>query len=118
MTNRKELAPDPQSDPLIGDSLDPAVEGFYWEGRFRARPYYEFGLTFADYEPAYRYGWETRSLLPVSNWEAAEGDLATGWGRAKGGSRLSWEQARGATHDAWDRIERRLSAPPAGDPDV
>jgi hypothetical protein len=90
----------------------PAVvvyEAEYWRETWPTRPYAERDLSFEDYEPAYRYGWESRSHHPERTWDTGlERDLESGWERAKGRSRLTWERAKLAVKDAWDRCERKV----------
>ena len=57
----------------VGESLNPTVESVYWEGRFRARPYYEVGRTFGDYEPAYRQYFTGNASAPRARLLAAGG---------------------------------------------
>jgi len=90
------------------EAVNPTVESLYWEGHYRSRPYFESGRSYEDYEPAYRYGVESRLAHRGARWEEVEGSIAAGWEKAKGKSTLAWEQARNAARDAWHRIEERL----------
>jgi hypothetical protein len=86
--------------------FNPNTEYEYWENNFVERPYYVHGLTFADYEPAYRYGWEQ---CQHHGGHAYTGEtLGSGWEAARGRSRLTWEQAEPAVRDAWARMCERL----------
>src|SRR4051812_12617330 len=38
----------------VAEAIDPTVENAYWQENYRHEPYYENGLEFSDYEPAYR----------------------------------------------------------------
>src|SRR4051794_28124040 len=44
----------------VAESIDPTVEDAYWRENYASRPYYDQGMTYDDYGPAYRYGWESR----------------------------------------------------------
>jgi hypothetical protein len=89
-----------------GEALDPTVESAYWRENYKNRPYYQTGKTYSDYEPAYRYGWEsaTRRDLAGRKFEEVERDLERGWDRARGGARESWYDIKDATRDAWQRV--------------
>ena len=86
---------------------DPASEKDYWHVNYQTRPYYKEGLSFGDYEAAYRYGWESAATAGAMTFEEAEKDhLARGWAAARGGSPFTWEEAREATRDAWTHARR------------
>ena len=91
----------------IAESIDPTVEADYWRHNHATRPYADAGSTtdFDAYEPAYRYGWESRSAHEGKTFDEVESDLSRGWSQAKGTSRLDWIKAKLATRDAWDRIK-------------
>ena len=57
-------------------------------------------------EPAYRYGWESRSRYRGRKWEDVEKELGTGWVAGRGPSTLEWEEARLATRDVVSRNDR------------
>jgi hypothetical protein len=91
-----------------GEALDPTVEGKYWRENFRNRPYYQTGRTYSDYEPAYRYGWESagRPDYRDRRFDDVEKDLEKGWDRARGESGRTWYEIKDATRDAWSRVRR------------
>ena len=91
-----------------GEKIDPTGETEYWKHNFQSRPYFDKSSAWDDYEPAYRYGWESRSQYADRPYDKAESDLERGWDRAKGKSRLGWDKAKHATRDAWHRVERAL----------
>ncbi|MGH9360677.1 MAG: hypothetical protein ACRD2T_02080, partial [Thermoanaerobaculia bacterium] len=93
--------------PVAGVAAFEVVD-LYWRQGWRERPYAERDLSYEDYQPAYRYGWESRSLYPERTWEGAEHDLESGWEKAKGKSRLTWERAKAAVRDAWERVEEAV----------
>jgi hypothetical protein len=92
----------------VAERIDPTVESAYWRDNFRSRPYVGSDETFDTYEPAYRYGWESRGRYTGRSFDEAEGDLGRGWERARGTSALTWDRAKLATRDAWHRVEERL----------
>ena len=90
-----------------GEAIDPTGEGEYWKHEYATRPYYDKSSSWDDYEPAYRYGWESRSKHRDRSWDdSLENDLRTGWESAKGKSQMTWDRARDAVRDSWDRTDR------------
>ncbi len=94
----------------VTQEVDAEAETAYWRENFRARPYYEEGLTFEDYAPAYRAGWEARGRFPAQPWEEVEPGLAVEWRTARGTSNLPWERAKAASRDAWERLAQQAGA--------
>jgi len=96
---------------VAGEALDPTAENRYWSDNCRARPYYRDGIDYSDYEPAYRYGWESavRPEFRGRLFEDAEDELARGWDAARGSCPHDWTFARQPARDAWDRVRQRNS---------
>lgn len=89
--------------------VDPVVEAEYWRGAHASRPYATDGEPFDQYEPAYRFGWESLSQNPgETRFEAVEASLSRRWDNAKGTSKLAWEHAKSATRDAWERASKAV----------
>src|SRR5829696_278720 len=80
----------------------------YWREQYRKEPYYRSTYEFSDYDPAYRYGYESFTKHKGRAWNEVERDLETGWDRTKGTSRLTWQDAKDAVRAAWHRVERAL----------
>ena len=99
----------------VAEQLDPTVEDQHWRKSFADRPYVEQGRDYDYYQPAYRYGWESRSRLAGRRFEDVEPELERGWTHARGKSNLSWDKAKDATRDAWHRIERAIPGDADGD---
>lgn len=91
----------------VAEQVDPTVEGSYWRENYLGRPYVEKGLTYDEYEPAYRYGWETVSVYPGRDFESVEPELERQWSSRRGKSSLTWTRARMAVRDAWNRVTGR-----------
>ncbi len=89
-----------------GEAVNPTVEGAYWSKEYKTRPYYRGGQTYVDYEPGYRYGWESgaRPEYLGRKFVEVEGDLEKGWEKANGSTARTWAQTRDVTRDAWDRV--------------
>jgi hypothetical protein len=93
----------------IAEMIDPTVEDAYWRDNYSTRPYVSSGSGYDDYQPAYRYGWESRARYEDKRFDEVEPVLARDWDQYRGqSSRLNWDNAKLATRDAWDRIDARL----------
>jgi hypothetical protein len=91
-----------------GEALDPTVEDAYWRREFKTRPYYRSGKSYEEYQPAYRYGWESATAPEYRErrFDEVEERLERGWDKAKGTAKEGWRDAREATRDAWNRVRR------------
>ena len=92
----------------VAENLDPTVEDGYWRDNYRTRPYVGADESYETYQPAYRYGWESRANNAGKTWNDVESDLGRGWARARGKSSLEWERAKLATKDAWHKVEKAM----------
>lgn len=90
----------------IAEAVNPTVEDAYWRDNYSSRPYVGKGDSYDSVQPAYRYGWESRSKNAGKGWDEVESDLGKGWDKARGHSKMAWKDAKDATHDAWDRLDR------------
>ena len=72
-----------------------------FEQVFHTMPYYISDMTWADYEPAYRYGIATYHDGEHRPFVVAEPQLELGWESARGASRLLWSEARDAVEHVW-----------------
>jgi hypothetical protein len=95
----------------IAEAVNPTLEDAFWRESYSRRPYYEQGRRYEDYQPAYRYGWESRAREDKRRWTDAESDLERGWLQARGQSSLAWPAARPAVEDAWNRVDDRARNP-------
>lgn len=93
-----------------GEAIDPTREDAYWRDNYERQSYYQKGMTYDDYSPAYRLGYEGRSRYSGRKFDDIERDLAKAYESSRGKSRLGWDQAKPATRSAWDRIERTMPA--------
>lgn len=96
------------SDRTATKPVRNSVERAYWRRNFQSRPYVRPDSAYKDYQPAYRYGWESHSRANGRTWDAVMMDVREGWEQKNGQSRLSWSEAGGAVRDAWERIDRRF----------
>ena len=65
----------------------------------------ESGLTYMEYEPAYRYGYDVGQRFPEHDWGTLEGALREGWERWHPGT---WERFKGAIRYGWDTVRGHL----------
>jgi hypothetical protein len=88
--------------------FDVDEEEAFWSDQYQFRPYYRSGTTFADYEPAYRYGWESarRPEFKRRSFEDLEDELAAEWRRERNAVTDDWRLYRDAVRDAWSRIRK------------
>jgi hypothetical protein len=89
----------------LAEAVNPTVEDAYWRDNFSKRDYIKPDRPYADYQSAYRYGWESRGRMGDRPFRDVERDLAVGWEKAKGASKLTWVEAKHAVSDAWQRIK-------------
>jgi|GEM_PF-2711587 len=80
----------------------------YWRSNYSTRPYASQSVSYDEYAPAYRYGYDTRRRYQGQRFDDLEKDLARDWDHMRDNSKLTWEQARPAVRDSWDRNEARI----------
>ena len=94
----------------IAENIDPTVETAYWEKYYREREYVEGDLAYVHYEPAYRYGWESRARYDHDDFAKVETELEKNWKKYRADSCLEWGAARPAAEDAWNRVNREYGS--------
>ena len=60
----------------MAEEMDPTVESAYWQAHYLEREYVDSELEYDHYEPAYRYGYESRSRFDHDDFAAVEKELA------------------------------------------
>ena len=95
----------------VAEAVNPTDENTYWQSNYRNAPYYQTDYDFADYEPAYRVGYEGygRHSVMGRDYSEIEPELESDYMRSRGGSRLGWDNAKAATRDAWERLKAKAS---------
>jgi len=76
----------------------------WWRENFTNRPYVSADRRFEDYEPGYRFGYESANRYRGKSWSDAEPTLRTDWDRFEGRGSSTWESMKDAVRDAWDSI--------------
>jgi hypothetical protein len=84
------------------EALNPTLEEEYWREHYRTRPYFQEGLDYSEYAPAYRYGWESAAREDYQNkvFEEVEPNLQQDW---EARNHRPWSEIREATRDAYNR---------------
>ena len=94
-----------------GDSIAEAVNPTEYEDHFRKNysttEYYKSDRDWNDYQPAYKYGYDTYGQHRGRDLDSVEPELERDWNTRRGESRLAWSDARSAVRDGWHHIERR-----------
>ena len=83
-------------------------ENTFWQNKFQHEGYFQNGMTWDDYEPAYRYGFESHNKWHGRKWDDVEHDMGSEWDKMKAKSRLKWEHAKFAVKAVWDRMENKM----------
>ncbi len=99
----------------VAEKIDPTVEDGYWKDNYSKRSYAEKNVSYDNYQPAYRTGYEGFSRYPGKKYEEVETDLQRDYNKSKGNSNLTWDKAKHATRDAWHRVEKALPGDADGD---
>ncbi|HEV3198033.1 MAG TPA: hypothetical protein VGZ73_09000 [Bryobacteraceae bacterium] len=88
----------------VAEHINPTLEDTYWRENYRNRPYVEEDIEYDEYQPAYQYGWESRTVYSGRTFDEAEPELENGW-KTGSRSKLTWDQVKHAVRDAWDRVD-------------
>ena len=76
----------------------------WWQENFSTRPYVSVDRRLEDYEPAYRFGFQSLSRYHGRKWNAVEPSLRADWQHFDGRGESTWESVKDAVRDAWDSI--------------
>jgi len=94
------------TEKTVDESRAPAAEHEFWRKEYWNRPYFTHGTSYAEYAPAFQYGWESYPMHKGETFNDIEPRLALAWENHRGSSKLSWSDAKVATHDAWARAAK------------
>ena len=103
----------PHLDPRVAgkaaaEHFDPTAEDAYWRVQYTREVYVQPGMTYDDYAPAYRLGYEAHTHYPGGRFEDIEKDLSRDYEKTHGKSRLTWEHAKHAVRAAWERVKHPM----------
>ena len=99
----------------IAEAINPTDYTDHFKNTYRDTAYYSSGRDWNDYEPAYKYGYDTYGQYRGQRFEDVESDLERGWEKTKANSRLAWTDAKGAVRDGWHYVERAMPGDADGD---
>lgn len=85
----------------IADRFDSTHVDKHWASRFHTEPYYDSGLAWEDYAPAYRLGASMRARNPDGPFEDALEEMEAQYPGIAGQSRLAWDRAQLAARAAF-----------------
>ncbi len=91
------------------EAVNPTAETAYWRENYTREPYYETGMAYEEYHPAYELGWNARTKYE-GDFDAVDNRLQADWAEMGRESRLSWPNARHAARAAWDRVDSNVGA--------
>jgi len=91
----------------VAESVDPTTEDTYWRDNHATQAYATKDDSFAEYGPAYQYGYQSHSQHAGKPFAEVESHLKQGWDQARGSSKLGWEKAKHASREAYNRIAGR-----------
>jgi hypothetical protein len=94
---------------ITGDrTLSSSDYNRYFEENFENSRFFRSGSEWQDYEPAYRYGYESYDRYRGRSFDEVEPDLAQSWNTTHRGSKLGWQEAKEAVRDGWHHLERAM----------
>lgn len=99
----------------IAEAINPTTYNDHFRGSYQSAPYYASGREWNDYEPAYKYGYDSYQQYAGRKFEEVEGELSQAWESTKANSRLAWAEAKEAVRDGWGYIERAMPGDADGD---
>ena len=99
----------------LAEAVNPTEYNDHFKNSYANAPYYKSGAEWRDYEPAYKYSYDTYSQYQGRKFEDVESDLERNWESTKADSRLAWNEAKGAVRDGWHHIERAMPGDADGD---
>lgn len=92
----------------IAEAVNPTEYTTHFQNTYQSTPYYSAGREWNDYEPAYKYGYETYGQHRGQRFEDVEDTLERNWDATRANSRLAWSEAKGAVKDGWHYVERAM----------
>lgn len=101
-----QVSDDRAGGPLA-QAIDPTEYADHFRQAYDTAPYYSSGRQWRDYEPAYRYGYDTYPRYAGRRFDEAADVLEGGWDAARAESRLTWAEASAAVRDGWHLIGLR-----------
>ena len=91
----------------VAESVDPTEEDAYWRKNHATQSYATKDDDYAQYGPAYQYGYQSHSQHAGKPFADVESHLKQGWETVRGESKLDWEKAKHASREAYTRVAGR-----------
>lgn len=85
-------------------------EDLHWRENYKFQPYYNSNLSYQDYQPAYRLGYEGFAEHQDKHYVEVEPELRRRYEDGYDSNGLAWDQARHAARDAWNRAKQMFRA--------
>ena len=92
----------------IAEAVNPTEYNAYFQREFKNLPHYTAGRAWTDYEPAYKYGYDTYGEYRGQPFDSVENDLQKKWDETRHAARLPWDEAKHAVREGWHYIERAM----------
>jgi len=92
----------------VAEAINPTEYNAHFEQNYKSSPSYVSGKEWGDYQPAYKYGYDTYGEYQGQKFDDVESTLERNWDSTRGQSQLAWGEARGAVRDGWHHIERAM----------
>ena len=99
----------------IAEAVNPTTYEDHFRKTYSDSSYYVQDRDWNDYQPAYKYGYDTYGQHRGRRFEDVESELERDWNQAKAESKLAWHDAKGAVRDGWHYIERAMPGDADGD---
>lgn len=99
----------------IAEAVNPTAYNDHFKNSYETTSYYSSGRDWNDYEPAYKYSYDSYGKYQGKRFEDVESELERDWNNTRANSRLAWNEAKGAVRDGWDYIERAMPGDADGD---
>ena len=93
---------------VAGNALrgDWELDQAWWRENFTNRPYVSADRRYEDYEPGYRFAYQSQSRYRGQKWNDVEPRLAQDWKHYEGRGESTWDHVKDSVRDAWERITR------------
>ncbi len=88
---------------------DLSKEEAYWREQHPQQPYADKKLSYEEYAPAYRIGYEGFHKYRGKKYDEIEDDLALDYQRNRAGAALPWDHARHAVRAAWAKVSNDIT---------
>jgi hypothetical protein len=88
----------------VAEHYEPTIVENHWRKRFSDESYYQDGMQYEDYAPAYQLAAARRAEFEDRHFDDMRDQLAAEYPKVRGTSRLDWDQAEPAARASWYHI--------------